>query len=248
MKDKLGVNVLSGSAKARGSGDGIRPTEAQDTAYREALASWLAKEEQARGQALTVAWGRGAVARRMLQNTAAFGARDVDIIAMDLGVRRLTLERCMRFNELVSQDQLKELVSRERKTASGETVSVPTWRMMMQWAGIKDDATRNQVYADILSGALAADTFDDALRKLAGRARKKSRQPADGVATVRRLTAEVVTLSEHLEWLTRAKTAISGLDGPARRAAQKSVKEFLDGVRATVKALNKVIKDCEPLV
>lgn len=248
MKNALGVRVLSGSAKVKGSGEDARPTAAQDTAYKEALASWLAKEDQARGQALTVAWGRGAVAKRMLQNTAAFGVRDVDIVAMDLGVKRLTLERCIRFNELVSQDQLKELTSRDRRTASGETIPVPTWRMMMQWAGVRDDETRNQLYADIISGVIVAGTFDDTLRKLTSRPKKKTRQPADGVATVRRLTAEVATLSEHLEWLTRAKTAIGGLDGPARRAAQQSVKEFLDGVRATVKALNKAMKDCESLL
>jgi hypothetical protein len=222
------------NSKSQSVKDGRTPS--QEKAFKQVLSSQIAVEKKGRSGALKTAWQRGGVATRLIKRKEEFGPVSAEEIAAHLGVKRLTVQQSAKFNGLVTRQVMGELCSLERP---------PSWRMMSQWVSIKDPGKQKRVLQDILSGNLAADGFEAALRTLLGRGPKKPRRPTGCVPTLRRLSAEASSMSQHFEWLPKVSAEVKKLSDPAaQREVRGIAKETLQSLKSMAKDLKRAIDEC----
>lgn len=216
-------------------------TASQNEAFDKVMLQQLGLEKTGKANTLKVSFRRGQVASRVLsaEKRADFGKRDIDEIAARLGVKRLTVQQSMRFASLIGKDELEALC---------ELAAPPSWRMMAQWVGIKDETKRGMVLQDIMSGRLTAEGFDEKLRAALSRGPKKPRRPAGGAATFVKIGAEAMTLRKHLEWVDKAQTEINRLkDTAARQEAVTVIRTTASQIRDTIDELKAALEICDAL-
>lgn len=232
-----GLNPPKEGAKPRGE---VHRSTDQDQQYRQVITTLKEKENSGKKYQLQLCHVRGKCARKLLKEVQTFGNNTIDAIAADLGIKRLSLQQCMRFSKRISPEQLNELSSMS---------TPPSWRMMAKWVGIKDSEKRENVLKDILAGKLGSDGFEEQIRSILGSGPKKPRRPASLPATFKRIAAEATTMVQHLDWVGPASEGLQKIDDPiARREIRVIVQDSLEKMRVAVARLNAAITECEQLI
>lgn len=225
---------------ARETSEETGRTQAQTQALNKVLDKQLKLEKADRSNSIKVAWQRGNVAIRVEKGKGTFGKTDLDEIAAFLNVSRATVSQSKLFCKHLKKAQLTRLC--EMKTP-------PSWHMMQQWAGIKDDKARNALLKDIMSAKVGPSGFDVELRRRVRKGPKKARRPKDGPATFTKLEAEATAMVDHLGWVERATGQIGRMkDEAAQRESKAVIRRTLKAWRATRRELDRAIKKCDKFV
>lgn len=212
----------------------------QEREYRKVIDKMLEKESSGKKFQLQLCHIRGGHAQKLLKNRTTFGVNSLDDVAVDLGIKRLSLQQCIKFYKRVSKPTLAELCALKRP---------PSWRMMAKWVGIKEEAKRAKILKDILSGNIGPDGFEEHLRRLLGRGPKKPRRPVSVSAAFRKIGAEAFTMVQHLDWVPGAAKDLGKIEDAVRRRETKTiVRDSLKQMKAAFDKLKYAIADCEKLV
>lgn len=197
------------------------------------------KELETKGESfmLQLAYTRGEYAQRIIKDKAVFGHCTIEEIASVIGVKRLTLNQCVRFSKRLDKGMLKEL----RKMSPP-----PPWRVMSRWSGIKDDGVREQMLKDIVSGDVPRTGYEQRLRKSLSLGPAKSKRPKKASSVFNALDGAAVSLLAKLDDLDRASQSLMEIvDTAERRDTRKVAKDALKSMKKLQRALEVSIKKCE---
>jgi hypothetical protein len=210
-------------------------TEAQEAAYRKLIDDLKIASYRGDGFSLALNRKRGEYATALLERREAYGANTLKMIADDLGVKSLTLRSAIDFFRLIDASVQKQLE---------ELRPPPSWRMMAQWARIKDSnkKQRDQILSQILSGELSSDGFESRLREMLHTGPRQPRRPSGAAATLKKVCAEALTMAAHLPWIDNVERELAKeTDTPVRRDMRLLAKDAMEKLEALREKLDATI-------
>lgn len=235
-----GMNPPAEGAAPRGKES---RSKKQDEEYHKIIDKMLEKESSGAKFNLKLSYLRGQHAAELLKDDETYGKNSIDNIASDLGVKRLTIQQCVKFAnpDIITKEQVDELC---------ELNPPPPWRMMGKWTLISDSDARSKILGDILSGKVKSTGFEAYLASTLNSGPAVSRRPKDPGAAFRTIEAKSVVLIDYLtSWVPGAVKGVIDTEDTIKRREQKAL------VRSTVKrlksmqaAIEDALEKCETVV
>lgn len=168
-------------------------TKNQEDNYQKILAQMKQIEREGAQYHLKLAYNRGVIAQKILDGAQIFGKRKLADIAQDLGIKRLTLNQCIKFSKFLSKDTVESLCALPKP---------PSWRVMARWTGIKDEEKRNNILNKILNGVIYDSDVEMNIRTAIGLSSVPTpKRPKKLTTLIKKLNNEAQLLEKQIQWM-----------------------------------------------